>query len=93
MSQHIHGDIRQNVGHDYGEFVQIGPLRVRKDLVAAYCLSMIPPNAPDHPLVKPFGINVLVSGHMLTANIGTQDEAIAAVEKLDWQYKKDLKNG
>lgn len=82
--EHVTGSIGQSVRQDYGEFISISYFRVRKELVTAYSLTAI---GDDDE--KPFGIRLCVNHDIIGIPIGSREEAMIWLEKLDWIYKKD----
>jgi hypothetical protein len=73
---------------DLGEFITIGSLRIRKNLIRAYILCRSNPDFEPNPAL-PFGVNMLVEGQWLTADFKTLEESEKAIVMLDWIFKKE----
>jgi hypothetical protein len=88
MSQHISGNVGNTVSHDYGDFVQVGRVRVRKDMVTCY-FEVLPELINDRKEGwSYFYINYNVGSH----NFGCgpdEESASELVARLDWIFKKD----
>lgn len=84
--QHITGEVGQSIRHDYGEFIKIGCVRLRKELIVSYSWTPIS-DMPD----TPFGIRVFVSGGWIVCPVGTREETEKDLLRLDWFFKKDEK--
>ncbi len=87
MSQHISGDIGQSVRQDYGDFIQVGHVRVRKDLIKSYALASMINDAEN----KPYGIRLVVDHDIVGIGIGSKEETLIEVHRLDWIFKKETK--
>ena len=96
---YISGNIGQNHTTDLGPFLTIGNVRFRKDSVLFYTPSHWP---DDHiekmktdnckiPYFK-YGIHMQLVGHVVGIPISDNyDDVLKEVERLDWIFKKDLK--
>lgn len=89
MSQHISGNVGQNVSFDLGDMIQICDLRVRKDQIHSY----LPKTLESEPGKK---IHVLFVGWThgnANFNIAfdTFEEANKEALRLDWLFKGDKK--
>lgn len=88
-SQYVSGTMAQTMHQEYGEFIQIGSLRVRKALIQAY---VVPDNwgkRNDGSLV--YGLNVHF-GSWASANCADEAETLQKVAELDWIFKKDYRS-
>lgn len=88
MSQHISGSIGQTVAHEYGEFISVGDMRIRKALIQSYNVAKVDGDVYG----REWGIRVVFGGGAIGAAIGTEDDAKAACEKLDWIFQRDYRN-
>jgi hypothetical protein len=85
MSQHITGEVGQNVRQDFGEFVTIGDVRLRRDLIVAYNWCPI----TDDPKGRTHGVRALVNNGWIGIPVGSEEEMNKAIERLDWIFKKE----
>lgn len=98
MSQHISGNVGQILEHEFGEFIIVNELRVRKSLIQAYnAVHFKGQVTTDGPGGNPVGPDGLTHGVALTImNSGRifipcpdSETADKEVAKLDWLFKKD----
>lgn len=89
MSQHITGNVGQNVRQDLGDFISICGHRVRKDLVTIYDSAKFSEEQRDEEdKSKDYGVRVHICSIWFGIPVGTKEEAEKEVERLDWIYKK-----
>ena len=87
MSQHISGNVSSAVSQEYGEFMTIDNIRVRKSLIQAYsCGSTV--NKEDN--LKTYAVALLINNAWLGCSDHTDKKEVdTIVERLDWIFKKD----
>ncbi len=86
MSQHIHGEVGQTISQDLGEFIFVGPARVRKDTIVAYHYSQFTDEEPN----SKWGVALHTTHGRIGAPTGPDREsADKVIEQLDWIFAKD----
>lgn len=87
MSQHITGHVGQSVSHEYGEFIRIGDMRIRKSVIIGYRFhENIIPDKPNE-----YGVLFYTGGQWQFKALNGREEAENEIARLDWIYEKDYK--
>lgn len=86
MSQHVSGEIGQTLRQDYGEFVTIGDIRVRKELISSYL--PLPITQKIEGQSEKWIVNIY-AGAWMSAAFESDEERQKTLQRLDWIYKKD----
>lgn len=85
MSQHITGEVGQNIRQDLGEFISIGDMRVRRDLIVTYSGCAL----TDDPKGRKHGIKLIVNNGAIGIPFDTEEEVNKELARLDWIFKKE----
>lgn len=85
MSEHIHGNMSQQVSQEYGSFIELKGKRFRKSLVQFYFpLEILPAQN------LPYKFCLCVEAHgLMHIPTDSLEEAEELATRLDWIYKKD----
>ncbi len=83
--QHVGGSISNTLSSDLGDFITIGALRVRQDLIASY----VPCPIMGDPDGKMFGLKILIQNGWIGTAIGTPEEVEKELARLDWIFEKE----
>lgn len=88
--EHISGNVSNTIGQDFGEFVTILNMRIRKELIVAYFLGG-PIKSEDAEANGKYSVNVMVQHGWNSTSPHSKEECEKQIEQLDWIYKKDSK--
>lgn len=80
------GDIGQTVKQDFGDFVEIGGFRIRKELIV--CYHVLDELSGD-PFGRKHGVGIKTTHCGLGIPVASREEAETLVTRLDWIFAKD----